>query len=153
MANVLNSIKKSIEAKVVKNRVENFINKIDDDSFDKIAKANIDVITEAFLITSKMVKNVIKSTKPTIIKLAEKNSSQIIKLNDCLNEIKDIIESLDTNDNRKIVIELKNEIKDMYKSYDIDKFDTALNKLDKEYINIIKPFKTDKTDKISKENK
>jgi len=137
---ILNNIAKAVEAKVVGQKVASYLDKLDESKLNNIADNYGELITDATKFSASILTQFITSSKPAIVKLAENNSSQLIKLNRIFNELGDIIESLDTTDNKDVLKTIGSDVKTLVANYDFSTIEKTHDSIESDINDMIKPF-------------
>jgi len=145
----LKNITKAVESKIVGQKVASYLDKLDETKLNNIADNYGELITDATKFTASILTQVITSSKPAIVKLAENNSSQLIKLNRIFDELGEIIESLDTKDNKKVLQTIGSDMKTLIANYDFSTIEKTHDAIESDINDMIKPFMpTDKPGKF-----
>jgi len=113
MANFINGFANAIKSKIVAKRVEKYLNSIDEDIIEESFDRYSDVLNHSVSILKSVITTTITKSRPTIVKLAEKNSNELIEIVDLLTKLGDVIDRVTTDENKEIVKTLG---KDIYKS-------------------------------------
>ena len=137
---ILNNLKNAVQDKIVAKKVSDYLDKFDESHIDTIAETYSEVITDATGLLASLLTQVITSSKPALVKLAENNSSQIVKLNRIFDELGEIISSLDTTENKAILKTIGNDVSSKLDEFNYDALEAKQDKIASEFTKMIKPF-------------
>lgn len=98
---MLNTAKTQVESKVVESRVRKALDSLKIDDLDEGINAYAQLGALAIKTTGTVIKKIFNDNKEDVIKLAGDNSKAIIKISELLTEIGNVINSMDTEENRE----------------------------------------------------
>lgn len=100
----------SVKATAVATKIESLLKKFDENRLVDIATTNSEFQSEMMYMGALILKDIIKETKTTIVKLSKDNADEIIELKNHLESVIDILNKMNNDKNKETFKELKDRI-------------------------------------------